>query len=100
MKYISVRFVCRMQTRGSFSAYKGSMLRGSLGASLRRAVCMTQKTECCRCMLCGTCIFPRLFTAASAPKGSDTAPQLPPPFCIEPSRDRRNMRRATVFPLL
>lgn len=89
MKYISVRFVCRLQTRGSFSAYKGSMLRGSLGASLRRAVCMTQKTECCRCMLCGTCIFPRLFTAASAPKDSDTAPQLPPPFCIEPSRDRQ-----------
>lgn len=89
MKYISVRFVCRMQTQGCFSAYKGSMLRGSLGASLRRAVCITQKTECCRCMLCGTCIFPRLFTAASAPKGSATAPQLPPPFCIEPPRDRQ-----------
>ena len=59
-----------MQTQGRFSAYKGSMLRGSLGASLRRAVCMTQKTDCCRCMLCGTCIFPRLFTAASAPKDS------------------------------
>lgn len=89
MKYLSVRLVCRMQTSGRLSAYKGSMLRGSLGASLRRAVCMTQKTECFHCMLRATCVFPRLFTAASAPGGGRTAPQLPPPFCIEPSPDRR-----------
>lgn len=66
------------------------MLRGSLGAGLRRAVCMTPKSDCRRCMLCTTCMFPRLFTAASAPEGGrGTAPQLPPPFCIEPPRVRR-----------
>ncbi len=84
MKYLDVRFLCRMESSGSFSSYKGSMLRGALGASLRRAVCMTQKTECNRCMLQRTCVFPRLFTAATAPEDGGTSPMLPPPFCLEP----------------
>mgnify|MGYP004535042243 FL=1 len=89
MKILSVRFICRLKNNGLFSAYKGSMLRGALGVCLRRAVCMTQKSECFHCMLRATCVFPRLFTAASAPEGSGTAPLLPPPFCIEPAQDRQ-----------
>ena len=88
MKILSVRFICRLKNNGLFSAYKGSMLRGALGVCLRRAVCMTQKSECFH-LLRATCVFPRLFTAASAPEGSGTAPLLPPPFCIEPAQDRQ-----------
>lgn len=90
MKYLSVHLVCQLQQDGCFCAYKGSMLRGVLGSSLRRAVCMTQKQDCFQCLLGKTCVFPRLFTAASAPAGgSGTAPWLPPPFCIEPPRSRQ-----------
>ncbi len=66
------------------------MLRGALGASLRRAVCMTQKTECNRCMLYRTCVFPKLFTAATPPEAGDTSPLLPPPFCLEPDLSRQS----------
>lgn len=89
MKYASVKFVCQMQTAGNFPAYAGSMLRGMLGSSLRRAVCMTQKAECSQCMLSATCVFPRLFVAAATPAGDGMAPMTPPPFCIEPPRDKK-----------
>lgn len=89
MKYLSVHILCRLLSDGSFSAYKGSMLRGILGSHLRRAVCMIQKSDCTQCLLGKTCIFPRLFTAASAPQDGCTAPLLPPPFCIVPSADKK-----------
>ena len=51
MKYLAVRITCRLLSDASFSAYKGSMLRGTLGSQLRRAVCMTQKNDCTQCLL-------------------------------------------------
>lgn len=89
MKSLSVRFLCRLQNNGVFSAYKGSMLRGALGTSLRRAVCVVQKSDCPQCLLRSTCVFPRLFTAASAPKDGVAAPLPSPPFCLEPPHDRQ-----------
>lgn len=94
MKYLEVSFVCQMQSRGCFYAYNGSMLRGALGGSLRRAVCMTQKTDCTRCMVAATCIFPRLFTAAAAPEKCGTAPMIPPPFCLLPSLEGQRVYEA------
>lgn len=85
MKYLQLSLVCRMQSPACLYAYNGSMLRGVLGANLRRAVCMTQKKECVQCMLASTCVFPRLFTAAAAPEKCGTAPMLPPPFCLFPA---------------
>lgn len=87
MRYLSTEFVFKMQSEGHFPLYKGSMLRGVLGNSLRHAVCMMQGRNCPDCMLERTCIFPRLFTFASAPENSRTAPMLPPPFCIEPPQN-------------
>lgn len=84
MQYLAVTFVCRLQSNGRFPPYKGSMLRGILGHSLHRAVCITRKTGCDQCMMVNTCCYPRLFTSSVAPQGSGTAPMLPPPFCLEP----------------
>ncbi len=89
MKYIAVDFICQLESPAVFSPYKGSMLRGALGTSLRRSVCMTHKRECGGCMLQATCMFPRLFGACAAPAGGGTTPLLPPPFCIEPPHDRK-----------
>lgn len=97
MKYLAVRITCRLLSDASFSAYKGSMLRGTLGSHLRRAVCMIQKNDCTQCLLGRTCIFPRLFTAASAPQGSGTAPLLPPPFCIVPTTDKKTLYEKGEF---
>lgn len=84
MRYLSTEFIFTMQSEGHFPLYKGSMLRGVLGNSLRHAVCMMQGRNCSDCILKQTCIFPKLFTFVSAPENSRAAPMLPPPFCIEP----------------
>lgn len=89
MKYIALEILCRLENEGYFSAYKGSMLRGVLGNNLRRAVCVAQKKDCTQCMLVENCLFSRLFTAVVAPNGSNGAPLLPPPFCIEPDLDQK-----------
>jgi len=87
MRYLSVEFLCTVRSEAHFPLYKGSMLRGALGNSLRHAVCMMQGRDCLDCMLSKTCIFPRLFTFAGAPENSHAAPMVPPPFCIEPPQD-------------
>lgn len=84
MRYLCVEFLFHARTEALFPRYAGSMLRGALGNSLRRAVCMMQGKDCPDCMLASTCAFPRLFTFVNAPKDSHSAPMLPPPFCIEP----------------
>lgn len=75
IKYLDLGFQCRLTSAAQFSAYKGSMLRGSLGAHLRRGLCMARRNDCQSCMLAGSCIFTRIFSLS----GSRTAP-----FCIEP----------------
>ncbi len=89
MRYLSVEFFFRARTVAQFPWYTGSMLRGALGNSLRHAVCMMQGKDCPDCMLAGTCAFPRLFTFVNAPENSQSAPMLPPPFCIEAPQGAR-----------
>ncbi len=89
LKYIDVRFFCRLTTDALFSAYKGSMLRGSLGANLRKGLCMTRQKDCQTCMLAPRCVFPRIFNPA--PVSGD---RLPPPFCLEPDMEPRRQYNA------
>ena len=86
MDYLAVEFVCRTLSCAQFPPYMGSMLRGGLGTQLRRAVCLVKNKECQDCMLAGSCIFPKLFIAGKAPDQFFYAPQLPPPYCLEPPK--------------
>lgn len=98
MRYIEVKFICRMKTPGLFPSYKGSMLRGAMGACLKRGLCMTHKQDCEACMLARGCIFPRIFTAAKVYGGDTQPPLLPPPFCIEPpAGSRRDYEANELF---
>lgn len=94
MRYLTVRFLCRLLTDASFSDYKGSMLRGALGSHLRRALCVTGKAECAECMLRATCIFTRIFTVLAENDQPGKQPLRPPPFCIEPDLDHRTEYKA------
>lgn len=89
MKYLSVKFICHFESPGQLSAYKGSMLRGVLGKHLRRAVCLSPRSECGHCLVGEACLFPRLFTAPAASDNSGAAPTLTPPFCLEPELDKK-----------
>lgn len=75
MRYLELCFRARLTAPALFSAYKGSMLRGALGARLRDGLCMTRKNECPACVLAPNCLFLRLFIPAAG--GSA-------PFCLEP----------------
>lgn len=84
IRYIETSFSCRLTTDAVFSAYKGSMLRGSLGANLRKGLCMARKNDCAACMLAPNCIFPRIFNPVQR-AGIPAAP----PFCLEPDTESR-----------
>ena len=84
LRYIEARLVCRLSTDALFSAYKGSMLRGALGASLRKGLCMTRNRDCRACILSRNCVFPAIFS----PLPAQDQP-APPPFCLEPDPGQR-----------
>ena len=83
MKKATFIFQCRLNAPASFSAYKGSMLRGSLGTFLKKTCCTVRKASCDGCMLAQHCAFPLLFIGKPTEGGSQPA-TLPPPYCIEP----------------
>lgn len=89
LPYLAARFDCRLTSDALFSAYKGSMLRGALGAHLRKGLCMTRDKDCRACILARNCVFPRIFS----PLPAQNRP-APVPFCIEPDLDARRAYEA------
>ncbi len=83
MKKATFTFQCRLTAPASFSAYKGSMLRGSLGVFLKKTCCTVRQRNCEDCILSQHCAFPALFTGKPAKDGKQ-AVALPPPYCMEP----------------
>ena len=73
-------------------AYKGAVLRGALGTTLKRTVCARPSGK-----LCGACELPDLCPYAFLFEGrphSDrevlrAADQIPPPYTLEPPLDQR-----------
>lgn len=84
MQYLEVKFLCRLTTNASFSVYKGSMLRGSLGYNLRKGLCMARKQNCLDCILAQNCIFQRIFSPTPL-----NGINRPAPFCLEPELDEK-----------
>lgn len=83
MKKATFTFQCRLTAQASFSAYKGSMLRGVLGTFLKKTCCTVRCNTCKDCMLALHCAFPQLFIGKEA-GGEERSSMLPPPYCIEP----------------
>ncbi len=93
MKLATFRFDCLLTSKASFSSYKGSMLRGSLGTFLRKTSCVQHRTTCENCLLAARCPFILLFTGRPAEKG-DPARTLPPPYCLIPSDTGKTLYEA------
>lgn len=90
MRFLALTLSCRLLADANFPPYAGSMLRGSLGAALRRGVCMTRQKDCSTCMLAQECIFPRIFSGRQEEK-------LAPPFCLEAEGLPQTARADSVF---
>lgn len=81
MKKATITFQCRMTSAGFFSAYKGSMLRGSLGTFLKKTCCTLRLSSCEDCILASRCAFPMLFLGKTTLHGN--APlSLSPPYSL------------------
>ena len=87
MRYLPLVFHCRLLTEGRFSSYKGSMLRGSLGAFLKKTCCTVRGGGCEECMLGNVCAYPALFVGKSSQSSGDAGTSNSPrviPFCLVP----------------
>ncbi len=84
MRYLSLVFRCRLLTGGRFSSYKGSMLRGSLGAFLKKTCCTVRGGACEECMLGSVCAYPALFVGKSANDAGNSTSSRVIPFCLVP----------------
>lgn len=82
MHYLSLTFCCELNAKASFSAYKGSMIRGTFGTHLKKTCCTTRERDCAQCMLKSVCTYPSLFIGKPA-RGEGRFDSLTLPFCFE-----------------
>lgn len=79
------KFYCRFSKQATLPPFKGSLIRGMLGRSLRLAACALRKNDCSSCLLAKRCVYSLAF---EAPKGGDSSykksPTPPHPYVLEP----------------
>lgn len=70
-------------------AYKGSTLRGGLGAALKTVMCGSIKRVCEDCRLFSRCLYARTFETGPGTSASPHTPAPPHPYVIEPPLTRQ-----------
>ncbi|WP_107841097.1 CRISPR system precrRNA processing endoribonuclease RAMP protein Cas6 [Metasolibacillus meyeri] len=70
MTWVTLRATFEARKSGNLPPYLGSTVRGLLGHSLRRMVCLTPKVRCSTCALAEDCAFTKYFTSPGNPAGS------------------------------
>ncbi len=86
MDYSGYTFVCRFEDTARLPRFKGSLLRGMLGMSLRKAACALTRGECSGCLLASRCVYSLAFEA-TRPQGKGPTP--PHPYLLDPPLDDR-----------
>lgn len=91
--YVRLRVTLRATEAATLPVYKGSLLRGAFGHSLRRSVCaMGPSQPCASCRLRQACVYTRLFETfieGEPPpmlRGLTTSPR---PYVFEPASDAK-----------
>ncbi len=101
--HLRLRFALESQDDARLPAYKGSLLRGSFGHALRRAVCaMGPKQPCETCSLQRACVHARLFevfVGAEPPPFLHGLPAAPRPFVFEPEDEQRDFKAGDLLEL-
>ena len=82
LKYSVLDFICEFKKKAIFPKFKGNVLRGALGNSLRQICCPIKRIECKDCLLSSNCVYFYIFESKSIkrPKGS---PSTPHPFVLD-----------------
>ncbi len=82
LRYGKFTFLIEFETEAQFPEYKGGILRGALGKSLRDICCPIKRQECSSCLLSKSCIYFFIFETKVI-KNSKKSPYRPPPFVLE-----------------
>ncbi len=62
ISYLSFRFKLKAEQEASLPSFKGSLLRGVFGSTLRRTVCVMESGyDCHKCLLNRKCVYTQLF---------------------------------------
>jgi hypothetical protein len=101
LPHLRLRATFRAQEQARLPAFKGSMLRGVFGHSLRSVVCaMEARTRCEGCSLRGACVYTKIFETfveGEPPpflKGVSTSVR---PFVFEPVTEVRDFSPGDVL---
>lgn len=81
MYFSNCMFVCRFLEPARLPEFKGSLLRGMLGSSLRKASCALSRGDCPTCLLASRCVYSLAF---EVPRGHGGGPTPPHPYLLEP----------------
>lgn len=85
LEFVRLRFEAEVVQGGTLPRFWGPTLRGALGLTFRKMVCVTHLDDCAPCLLRFQCPFPRFFEPYAPPDhplGKRLA-QMPRPFVLE-----------------
>ncbi len=85
MELVRLRFEATVTERGQLPRFFGPTLRGALGSTFWRMVCVTHMPECAPCPLRDQCPYPRFFEpfAPSDHPFAKRLAQMPRPFALQ-----------------
>ncbi|MBD3182523.1 CRISPR system precrRNA processing endoribonuclease RAMP protein Cas6 [Candidatus Poribacteria bacterium] len=91
LKMSLLRFTYAVEENILMPVYKGSVLRGGLGAALRKVSCVLKNAECDTCMLKANCAYSKIFETpipedSKYLKNQEFAPH---PFVLEPPLEEK-----------
>lgn len=82
LRYSVLDFFCEFKKEAILPSFKGNVIRGALGNSLRQICCPIKRMDCDQCILSPSCIYFYIFESKKIkrPKGS---PSTPHPFVLD-----------------
>ena len=82
LKYSVLDFICEFEKKAILPKFKGNIIRGALGNSLRQICCPIKRVDCKDCLLSSSCIYFYIFESKliKRPRGS---PSTPHPFVLD-----------------
>jgi len=83
LKYLTLDWDCQFESRVTLPAFKGSMLRGTLGHALKSTVCAVRIKICDNCLLRQNCLYARIFEYKPNSLEGRSQAALPHPYVLE-----------------
>ena len=97
LPYLTLDWHCRFESATTLPAFKGSMLRGTLGHALKSTVCAVRIKICDKCLLRHNCLYARIFEYKPNPHVESSQVALPHPYVLEYATEEKTYDTADIF---